>query len=489
MNSFTSLALAGMLTLVSSGTAPLPIAMWLAPVFLLRFVHLGPTPSGFALMFATFYAVVAVVTRALTPFQGMPYFAFIFLMVGTQMLPYFAERVVALQLPGFSATLVFPLAYVSVEFISMRLSPGGSWFSTAYSQYGNLALMQVASVTGLSGITFLVAWFASTVNWAWDRHFAWESVSAGVLTYAGVFSVVILAGAARVAFAASDMPSFRAAAISYPKDLFLPGEVTRIVKADVPADHREEYRTKTARLQDWFLESSRQEAQSGAKLIVWPEANLLVFKEDEPAFLERAQRLAREHALYLLMGMASIRIGARRPLENKAVLVAPSGEIAFSHQKGRPVPGWEAELSNPDGGPLPVVDTKYGRIAAAICFEMDFPQLIRQVGAAGADVLLAPSNDWEAIKQVHAAMAVFRGVENGVSIVRATSSGLSIATDPFGRVLAVTDHFAPGARVMVAQVPTARVHTLYRTVGDLFAWLCVGGFAAAIALAVWARIG
>src|SRR4029079_4996331 len=123
--------------------------------------------------------------------------------------------------------------------------------------------------------------------------------------------------------------------------------------------------------------------------------------------------------------------------------------------------------------PLPVVNTKYGRIGAAICFEMDFPQLIRQIGAADADILLAPSNDWKAIKHVHAAMAVFRGVENGVSIVRATSSGLSVATDPFGRVLAVTDHFSPGARVMVAQVPSARVRTVYARVGDLFAWLCV----------------
>lgn len=225
---------------------------------------------------------------------------------------------------------------------------------------------------------------------------------------------------------------------------------------------------------------------SGAKLIVWAGLNLLLFKEDEPLFLERAQRLAREHSLYLLMGMASVRIGALRPLENKAVLVTPSGDIAFSHQKSRTAPGWETRLSNPDDGRLPVVSTTYGRIGAAICFEMDFPQLIRQISEAEADVLLAPSNDWKAIKQVHAAMAVFRGVENGVTIVRATSTGISVAADPFGRLVAVTDSFSPGARVMVAQVPAARVRT-YGRVGDLFAWLCVGGLAAAIAFAVVAR--
>ena len=484
MNSLTPLVLGGVFTFLGSGKAPLPIAMWLAPMFLLRFTHVKPTPSGFVLLFVTMYIAFAVVNRAMTPFQGAPFFAYVFFLVVTQALPYLADRALAPRLPGFASALVFPLAWVSVEFIVLRTSPGGSWFATAYSQYGNLPLMQLASVTGLSGVTFLIGWFASTVVWAWDRQFAWESAGTGVLAYAGVFGVVILAGAARVAFAASDARSVRAAAISYPKDLFVPGEVTRIVKAEIPADQRDAYRAKTARLQDWFLESSRLEAQAGAKLIVWPEINLLVFKEDEPVFFDRAQHLAREQSIYLLMGMASVRIGAARPLENKAVLITPSGEIAFTHQKGRPVPGWEADLSNPDGDRLPVVDTKYGRIGAAICFEMDFPRHIRQIGAAEADVLLAPSNDWEPIKQVHAAMAVFRGIENGVSLVRATSSGLSIATDPFGRLLAVTDHFSPGARIMVAQVPTAHVRTIYGRVGDLFAWLCVAGLAATIVMAV-----
>ena len=50
------------------------------------------------------------------------------------------------------------------------------------------------------------------------------------------------------------------------------------------------------------------------------------------------------------------------------VLVTPSGDIAFSHQKGRTVPGWETELSNPEDGRLPVVTTTYGRLAAAICY-------------------------------------------------------------------------------------------------------------------------
>ena len=93
----------------------------------------------------------------------------------------------------------------------------------------------------------------------------------------------------------------------------------------------------------------------------------------------------------------------------------------------------------------------------------------------GVDLLLVPANDWEAVKQMHLVPAVFRAVENGVAIVRATSRGVSAAVDSLGRVLATMDHFATTERGMVAQVPLASVRTVYVRFGDWFAWLCVAG--------------
>lgn len=77
-------------------------------------------------------------------------------------------------------------------------------------------------------------------------------------------------------------------------------------------------------------------------------------------------------------------------------------------------------------------------------------------------------------------------IENGTSMVRATSSGISGAFDPWGRVLGVTDHFS-GARTLVSEVPLAGVRTVYSYTGDLFAWLCILGLMAAIATAIQAR--
>jgi apolipoprotein N-acyltransferase len=291
-------------------------------------------------------------------------------------------------------------------------------------------------------------------------------------------------GAVRLSLAQSDVKSVRVAVISWPTGVIDEEQMMRIVHSPRPDDLRDEFRRQSAHLQDWFIDNTQREARAGARIVVWPEANLLVLKQDEPAFLERARRLAHDEDIYLLMGMGSVHPAAPRPLENKAVLIAPSGDIVFSYLKSRPAPGGEAGIILPGEGHLPVCDTRYGRLASAICYELDFPELLRQVGQAGADLLLVPANDWAAIKHLHFQMAVFRAIENGVSMVRATSAGVSGVVDPQGRTMALTDHFAPGVRILVAQVPIKRVPTIYSCVGDLFAWSCIAGLLVAAGWAI-----
>jgi apolipoprotein N-acyltransferase len=115
---------------------------------------------------------------------------------------------------------------------------------------------------------------------------------------------------------------------------------------------------------------------------------------------------------------------------------------------------------------------------------MDFPRTISQAGRNGTDILLAPALDWLGVASTHGPMAVFRAIENGVALVRQADNGLSIATDAYGRVLASLDHFAVDRRVMVVEVPTERVPTIYSAVGDLFAWMAILGFLAIVSVTV-----
>jgi apolipoprotein N-acyltransferase len=465
----------------------IPPVAWIALTVLVHVTRSMRAVAGIPYLWLALYLSLAIARHGAMPVSGPIYFVMIAADATVFALPFLADRLAAPRLGGLGSTLIFPLALVAAEFLRSRFTSAGSWGSIAYSQYGFLPLMQVAAVAGIWGITFVMGWFASTLEMAWSRGFEWTEIRGPVLTCGVALSAIVFGGYMRLTLAPTDRASMRIATLNRPTDLFIPGEMTRIAEGRVAASERERFNDKLSRLRDWFLEGSRREGRAGARLIVWPEQNLLIFHDDEPAFLERARRLAADEHVYLAMGMGTVHLGDRRPFENKLVLIDPSGQIVFTHVKSRPVPGWEASIMRRGPGPIPVVATHDGRIAGAICFEADFPNLIRPAGRGGADLLIVPVNEWKEIKNIHLQMHVFRAIENGVPLVRATASGLSAAVDPWGRILSVSDFFAGSDRTMTAQVPVGRVPTLYTMVGDLFAWLCVAGLIVAVAFAVTAH--
>ena len=211
----------------------------------------------------TLLVAASLSNRGVIPLSGFAYFGVVSIIAMALTLSYVADRLLASQSAGLASTLIFPLASVVVEFINTRTGPFGSWGSVAYTQYDNLPLMQLASVTGIFGIVFLIAWFASIVNWAWDHDFAWYEIRGGVLLYAGAFSLVMLAGATRLALGASDVKSIRVAVVSGTEGMFNPGEETRILHGEVRDEERAQFGKAFGRLQDWFLENTRREARAG----------------------------------------------------------------------------------------------------------------------------------------------------------------------------------------------------------------------------------
>ena len=81
-------------------------------------------------------------------------------------------------------------------------------------------------------------------------------------------------------------------------------------------------------------------------------------------------------------------------------------------------------------------------------------------------------------------MAIFRGIENGNSVIRQASGGLSLASDYRGKIHASMDYYQPGDKFWITDIPFGHVQTLYAVIGDAFAYGCM-----AIALAGWIFAG
>lgn len=466
------LAIAAALLLFSNGADAIALAAWLAPVFLLRFVRRQRRLTGLPIAYLVVIATFAFQFRGMIPISGPRYYLFLAVFGFLIFLPYLVDRLLAHRLKGVVATLVFPVAWVTVGYLT-SLGPYGSWGDIAYSQYGNLALLQVLSVTGLWGIAFLIGWFASVSNWIWEEGFISRHVRASALLCAGVIAVVFLLGGTRLAFAPPSAQTVRVAALARMKVAPMPGNALfyRMIRNETTSADMASLLRWTTATNDNLLSRAAREMQAGAKIVFWGETNAMVLKQNEAAFIARGSALAMKYHAYLGMALGVWTVGKKPPFENKLVLVAPDGRVAWVYYKAHPIPGLREVIQVRGNGKLPEADTPYGRLSAIICFDADFPQLLAQAGAQGADIVLDPSDDWRAIVPWHTRMASFRAIEQGFNLVRATSDGLSAAFDYQGRRLAAMDDYRTTDPTMIAAVPTQGVRTIYSRWGNWFAWL------------------
>jgi apolipoprotein N-acyltransferase len=463
------------LLLFSNGHWFIPLATWLAPVFLIRFTRTQPARKGLGLV------LVASVLGNLFFWQGIiPGGAYLPLASGIGVifwLPYLADRLLTDRLRNFAATLAFPLLQVSLEYINTAVSPFGSWGALAYTQQSFLPLLQLLSITGMWGVSFLIAWLAPVVNYAWDQDFALQRLRTAALTYGGILALVLVYGSVRMTFFPPQSATLRVASLIQTTDYL------SFLRMDGLLASQDRFPELGERL----LQQSRQQAQAGADVIVWQEGAAPVLKKDEAGFIEKARALAQEEKVYLLLGLVTLPEGFPKvKADNQAIWITPDGDVKWHYLKGRPVPGESVVAGD---GIIPLDQTAFGAISSVVCFDMDHPVYIGQAGRSGADIMLVPSWDWPDIVPSHTYMASLRGIENGFSIVRVTGDGLSAAFDYQGRTLAAAD-FATTKQAMISYVPTHGVRTIYAAVGDLFAWLSIAGFVILVGLAlVRPRVG
>jgi apolipoprotein N-acyltransferase len=457
-----------------------PLAAWIGPVLIMRYARDHKAGRGYALVIAALFVAFVIGFGAMWTQWGLPAVPILGILYALLWsLPYLADRLLSPRLKGFSSTLVYPLAATTLEFVNIHTNPLGTWGATGFTQYGDLPLMQLASVTGMIGITFLMGWFASVANWAWENRSRGVELVRGVVPFGVVFAAVFLFGSARLNLALTSET----------------GETVRV--AGITSQGLESLSERTA--DDSSVEAVRPflqsfweayfaqtvgEAQAGAQVVLWPEINAPTYPAAEASLIAQAQEVARQNGIYLALPVGVIDLDTRQWTENKLLLIDPTGAIVMEHYK---YGGSIIETTRVGDGNLLIVDTPFGVLSGVICYDLDYPAVIQQTGQNGTGLLLVPAKDWFEIDPVHTHMAVFRAIENGMSLVRQTDTGLSMAVDPYGRVLAQTDYFGATDRTMVAQVPVRHVATLYTAFGRWLEWVFVAGFLLVVAWALFAR--
>jgi apolipoprotein N-acyltransferase len=375
--------------------------------------------------------------------------------------------------PAFACALA-PFLWAALEFGHTRVPIlGFPWNLAGYAATGSLALLQFAAVTGIYGLSALVAGFGSLVAYAIlvGTQRAWKSVivAAGVL--------ILIAAGGR---------------------LFVPQAqaryVAHLVQTNFPQS--QEYPLNWSQIHAFELDQlehiSIDSATKIPGLIVWPEVPAPFSLQDAP-FAARARRIAQGSGQDFLVGVEDWkRDSAGQWLaSNSAVLLDPSGNRIFTYDKIHLVPFGEyvplrrwltfaGKLTADIGDFTPGTEYRVGRLpggafGAFICYEAIFPNQVRRFTAGGAGLLINMSNDgWfgrSSAPAQHLMMARVRAVENRRWLLRATNNGFTVSIDPYGRIVSRMQTDIRGE--LDAPYDFRSDRSLYARLGDWFAWLCV----------------
>jgi len=315
----------------------------------------------------------------------------------------------------------------------------------AFCQYRTVPVLQIASLTGVWGVSFLLWWTnAVLADAAIERR--WDPLSLRVTAALLVFTLGF------GGYAMSRPPgggSLRVAAIQD----HVPGEAGELedpASLAAEAPDREQL-TRTA-------------AAKGAQLIVWSEGCLGgAFSPESPS--DPTTALAEELGTHLVPAYSEL---GQPKGYNCAALVSPGGEVLGVHRKIHLYLGERNSVS--PGREARVFETSLGRIGLEICFDSCYPGVTRRLARAGAQLIAMPNYDppspGAVLHHLHAAVLPFRAVENGVPFVRADPNGFSQVIDAHGRIVAESPLWRADA--LVADVGlSGGGGTLYTRTGDL----------------------
>jgi apolipoprotein N-acyltransferase len=392
------------------------------------------------------------------------------------------------------------ITWVAMEMAIARFLSGFPWNLLGSSQYQMVPLIQVSSITGVYGVSFLVVWISLALVCALSRVLnepgfkgGWAAELALPLLALGV---VFAAGYRHVlnAPAAQDSPMLR----------------TVLVQPSIPQTLIWDSANDDLRFEE-LLDLSEKAVEQPADLVIWPEAAVpKLLRYDQETF-DKITGFARRHGLWMIIGADDAepqkdvdpKTGKQVvDFYNSSFLINPEGKVLANYRKRAlvifgeyvPLSSWLSFLKffTPiEGGftrgdrPVPYrLENPAVETSVLICFEDIFPHLAREYVNEDTDFLVnLTNNGWfgeGAAQWQHAVSALFRAVENGRSLIRCSNNGLTCWVDPCGRLRRIlSDEHGRiyGKGTLRLDIPIRErgaSATFYNRHGDVFGWACAG---------------
>jgi apolipoprotein N-acyltransferase len=388
---------------------------------------------------------------------------------------------------GTPALFIAPAAWVATEFLRGYIFGGFPWVPLGNSQVTVLPVAQLASATGVYGLSALVALVNAGI--------AYAMLTSGRSRMKAIAAVgVILA-------AVGGWGTWRIREGSLTRE----GTPIRVGLVQGNIEQTLKWRPDQARtIFTTYIAMTRDVVRRGAEYVIWPESSTPFTFESHPVGEGEMRALAREVAVPILFGSdqtaaadPAVSSVADPPEElhfNAAFQLGPDGSTLAVYRKIHLVPFGEfVPLADVLTFFPPLVQTLAGfapftsgdamimlpvgrhKASTAICYEVVYPSLVRDAVVKGSELLTTITNDaWYGHSSApfqHFELASMRAIEHGRYMARAANTGISGVVDPYGRVIARSAIFEQVGLVQEVRFLTGR--TIYTATGDLVAYLAL----------------
>jgi len=376
-----------------------------------------------------------------------------------------------------ASSFLAAVVWTGLEILRGYVVTGFPWMCLGHSQWANLPIIQISSLTGMYGVTFLVVIVnAAIANFLIDISRWRSSAKAAAVPVALVIICLVYGG-----IALSESPRGEKIKVA-----LVPGNIKQM-------DKLRSWRTGPEWILRKYIRITDKAAAEKPDMIIWPETCIPDYMFSRNMVQEELKSAVQRWNSYLLMGTPHVERSPERRIYNASFLLSPAGEIVDSYYKIHLVPvseyfpmkrylpeSWQELVSGVSdwdmGSKHTIFSAPPARFGVVICFESIFPGIFRKFVSKDVNLMGIITNDaWfegTYAPEQHYSMAPFRAVENRVSVFRCANYGISCIIDAWGRV---AKNIEPdkGEDYLVGELSLRKGGTFYTRHGDYLPWACL----------------